>query len=410
MLVMLNGIGIALLIQYVFGPHIRTHAWLDGECSSRGGGGYRKACLAQQGVFRMCIALVAFYVICAIGCRMSRMFHNSMWMLKVALLFAPITIGAMFLPSEIIEGFVWVARGGAAIFIVLQMVVIVDFAYAVNDWFVAQSNAQDSLSYGGQGDGGFFENMFSCGELDEALTTLLVISLFLLAAATTGIVLLFVFYSACPVTTAFIAMTLVLCVAATATQLYSENGNLLTSSSVSAYAVFVAYTAVSRIPNDRCNPFLRKNDIVGITIGLGLALLSLAWTTHSTGSAVADILGDSSDNPMNRELVGSVDDDDDDPESQRKSSGAMPPAPIECLDGGDTENTRFNLSLALVAMYVGCQLTSWGTWTDGVENTISSPLAGSVASWMNIAAEMVMFCIYFWTLIAPWLFPDRDFA
>lgn len=409
---MLNGTLFALLAQYVFGPRVRTHAWLKGECSSKGGGGFEHECLAQQGVFRVSMALVGFFVTCAVGCRLSKAFHNALWSLKVLLVFAPLMIGMIFVPAVVVQAFVWVARCGAAIFVVLQMVVIVDLAYAVNEWFVAQSNADSIAAYQPQGDGGFFANLFSCGGLDEALTTLLSISVLLFAAAITGIVLLFVYYSACPVTTAFVAMTLVLCVAATLTQLFAETGNLLTSASVSAYAVFIAYTAVSRIPNRRCNPFLRNNDILGIVLGLGLALVSLAWTTHSTSAAVANIL-DTTDNPMSRELVpqsaGNAGEDADNDDEEGGSLEVIAP-PIECLDGGDTENMRFNLSLALVAMYIACQLTSWGTWTKGVESSLSSPLAGAVASWMNISAIFVIFLVYFWTLIAPWLFPDRDFS
>lgn len=412
LLIMLNGTLFALLAQYVFGPRVRPQVWREGECSSKGGGGFEHECLAQQGVFRVSMALAGFFITCAVGCRLSKAFHNALWPLKLLLVFAPLMIGMMFVPAEVVDAFVWVARCGAAVFVVLQMVVIVDLAYAVNDWFVAQSNADSIAGYQPQGDNGFFTNLFSCGGLDEALTTLLSISLLLFASAITGIVLLFVFYSACRVTTAFVAMTLVLCVAATVTQLFAETGNLLTSASVSAYAVFVAYTAVSRIPNRRCNPFLRKDDILGIVLGLCLALISLAWTTHSTSAAVANIL-DTTENPMSRELVSrSADDagdaaDDDDEEI---GSSEIPAPPIECLDGGDTENVRFNLSLVLVAMYIACQLTSWGTWTRGVDSSLSSPLAGSVASWMNISAVFVIFLVYFWTLIAPWLFPDRDFS
>ncbi|KAJ8603488.1 hypothetical protein CTAYLR_005144 [Chrysophaeum taylorii] len=409
-LVMLNGILMALLWQYVLGPRMRTSAWLEGECSSRGGGGFEHACLGQQGVFRVSLALVAFYGLCALGCRLSKMWHNALWSLKMVLLLVPLMIAVVFIPARIVEGYVWVARVGAAIFVILQMVVIVDLAYAVNDWFVAQSNAAGYSSYGD--DEGLFA---SCGSLDDALSNLLYISLFLFAVALTGIVLLFVYFSACPVTTAFIAMTLVLCVGATATQLvFSDNGNLLTSASVSAYAVYVAYVAISRIPNDRCNPLHHDRDILGIVVGLVLALVSLAWTTHSTSAAVADLLegGDlSTPGDMTRELVprASKDDDDDDDDEESGSSSIIPPAPIECLDGGDIENTRFNLALALVAMYVACSLTNWGTWPEAEANA-SEPLAGKVNSWLNIAAQWVMFLIYFWTLLAPMLFPDRDFS
>lgn len=148
-----------------------------------------------------------FYILMALGCRLSRQFHNSLWTLKVTLGFGALLIGALFLPAPVIAGYVWVARGGAAIFVVLQMVVIVDLAYSVNDWFVSKSNASDSYSI--RSDSG---SCPQCGSLDDSLSTLLYLSVFLFASALTGLVLLFVYYSECPTTTAFVAMTLVLCV------------------------------------------------------------------------------------------------------------------------------------------------------------------------------------------------------
>eukprot|EP00633_Aureoumbra_lagunensis_P001539 CAMPEP_0197287306 /NCGR_PEP_ID=MMETSP0890-20130614/3549_1 /TAXON_ID=44058 ORGANISM="Aureoumbra lagunensis, Strain CCMP1510" /NCGR_SAMPLE_ID=MMETSP0890 /ASSEMBLY_ACC=CAM_ASM_000533 /LENGTH=207 /DNA_ID=CAMNT_0042756811 /DNA_START=832 /DNA_END=1455 /DNA_ORIENTATION=- len=207
-------------------------------------------------------------------------------------------------------------------------------------------------------------------------------------------------------------MTLVFCVGITIVQLtVSENGNLLTSAAVCAYSVFIAYTAVTRDPSSTCNPFLQSRDILGIIIGLGLSLLSLGWTTHASTSAVADVLADNDSTGGTHELTSNLVDDDDDAEnpSSNTSATAIPEAPLECLDGGDSENVRFNLVLSLVSCYIGCVLTNWGTWQNSVSD-ISNPLAGRVSSWLNIGAQWVMFLLYLWTLLAPLLFPDRDFA
>ena len=359
------------------------------------------------------LSCVAFYFVCALGCRLARQFHDALWILKIVFLFFPLLlISLVWIPSSWIDTFVWVSRGGAALFVILQMVVIVDFAYAVNDWFVSQSNSEYSALAASTRESG--EGLFSlfsnaCGALGESLATLLGISLFLFAVALTGNILLFVFFSKCAATSAFVAMTLVLCVGTTIVQLASENGNLLTSSAVSAYAVFVAYTAVSREPNEECNPFKRKTDVLGIVIGLGLSLVSLAWTTHASTTAVAGLFDEEDSSPsLNSELVSRRKDDDDD-----DTTGAirMPPPPIECLDGGDAENVRFNMVLSLVACYVACSLTNWGTWRDTQSGTdLSSPLGGQVSSWLNIASQWFFMLLYLWTLLAPMLFPSRDFS
>ena len=193
------------------------------------------ACLGQQGVFRVNLAVCAFFCANWCGCRLSKQYQDGLWIVKVVFFFAFVA-AALCLPAAVVDGYVWVARGGASLFAVLQMVVIIDLAYQVNDYMVASSNAGESYGYGSA----------SCG-LDDALLTLLAFAVLLFGVAFAGVVCLFVFFGECATTTAFVAITLVLCVGVTLTQVVlSENGNLLTSSAVCAYGVFVLYAGRCR--------------------------------------------------------------------------------------------------------------------------------------------------------------------
>jgi hypothetical protein len=103
----------------------------------------------------------------------------------------------------------------------------------------------------------------------------------LFLATIVGIVLLFVYFDGCRTNTAFISVTLILCILATAAQLTGEEGSLLASALVSAYATYLCYTAVSKNPNGSCNPQLGEENIIGIVLGVGLTIISLAWTGWS---------------------------------------------------------------------------------------------------------------------------------
>ena len=390
LLVVIYSVVLSFIFQYGVGDKMAHFDKWTGPGGACGGA----ACLGQQGVFRVNVATVAFFVCNWVGCRMSKQYQDGLWILKVVC-YAAFVTGALFLPFELVNGYVWVARVGASVFAVLQMVVIIDLAYQVNDYMVEASQAS-----GGYGEG----SAFTCG-LDDSLATLVGFALLLFAAALAGIVCLFVFFSECATTTAFVAMTLVLCVAVCATQLaLSESGNLLTSSAVCAYGVFVLYTAVSRDPHARCNPSLhdRGHDWPSVTIGLFLAFVSLVWTTQASSGAVGELL-DGGD--LGAELVPTKDGDDDE-ESAKSELG---PAPMDCLDGGDRDGARFNLALALVSMYAACTLTNWGTW-EAANGGKVAPLAGLVSMWLNIAAQWCLFLLYEWTLVAGLLFPDRDFS
>ena len=86
------------------------------------------------------------------------------------------------------------------------------------------------------------------------------------------------------------------------------------------------YTAVSRDPHDRCNPLLHRHgsDWVGVTIGLGLAFVSLLWTTQAAGD-VGDVMEDEAQ--LATELVPSKQDDEE------RSEKSLGPPPMDCLDG-----------------------------------------------------------------------------
>ena len=65
--------------------------------------------------------------------------------------------------------------------------------------------------------------------------------------------------------------------------------------------------------------------------------------------------------------------------------------------------------LALAACYVACTIANWGASTHTLDD-MSKPLAGRASMWMQIVAQWAMFLLYEWTLVAPLIFPDRDWV
>lgn len=69
---------------------------------------------------------------------------------------------------------------------------------------------------------------------------------------------------------------------------------------------------------------------------------------------------------------------------------------------------RFNVVMVLISMFYGMMLTNWGDInTDGES---SDPKNGWTAMWLTTTGQWVCFIIYGWTLVAPLVFPDRDFS
>ena len=74
----------------------------------------------------------------------------------------------------------------------------------------------------------------------------------------------------------------------------------------------------------------------------------------------------------------------------------------------DSSNGERNRPRWHARRYAACTLTNWGTYEH--DGDAAAPMAGLVTMWLNIGAQWALFLLYEWTLVAPLLFPGRDFA
>jgi len=72
---------------------------------------------------------------------------------------------------------------------------------------------------------------------------------------------------------------------------------------------------------------------------------------------------------------------------------------------------QINIILLLVACWYAVTLTDWGriSSTDQYVLTAANPSVGTVSMWIIIVSQWIMFLLYIWSLIAPRVFPYRDF-
>ena len=240
-------------------------------------------------------------------------------------------------------------------------------------------------------------------------------------------------------------MTLVGIIAVTAVQLSGYEGSLLTSSVISLYAVYLGYSAVSKNPHGICNPQLAsEKDTCGIVVGLLLTALSLAWTGWSwtaeerLGSAEVASRArslrrgrrDASSGAFRRGQDPLLDLDDpflEHEDDDRPPSGLALRSNDDFGDvDGDvlllrssSEVWKLNAILALVSCWVAMSLTGWGSISGGdmsaeeggtQYHTAANPQVGRANMVMIAISQWVALSLYAWTLVAPRLFPDRDFS
>lgn len=205
-----------------------TEAWLSG-CQDYETDILIERCAGYAGVYRSAFSAVVFYILAALAVACKRTANREAWPAKYVL-FLFLVLGMCFVPNDPLFSTVFlnIARVGGALFILVQQVIFVDLAFNWNDSWVERSNQAEAE-----------EN----GSGKKWLMAILVSVAILVIGSIVAWVLLFYFYGGCSSNTAFIAVTVVFSLAITAAQLTGEEGSLLSSAMVTAYATSLCYSA-----------------------------------------------------------------------------------------------------------------------------------------------------------------------
>lgn len=402
---------VALIYQYAFAPNYDkfrwqylSDAWTSG-CEEQVDVELVKVCSGNAGVYRASSAAFVFFFILGIAAKCKPTANREAWPAKY-ILFLFLCVGTIFIPNDpiFIPIYLWVARVGSVIFVLLQQIILVDIAYNWNAAWLDRSEQAEMDEGPGKGKKWLAGILVSCG--------------FLYAASLAGIIIMYIHFGGCATNDTFISITLVMSFLCTVVQLAkSETGSLLTSGCMTIYATYLCGAAVSKNPNATCNPKLGESSTWSIIVGLLIAFISMLWTgwSYTTDKRLGgaggveneadDQNGGDEEKPNAGALVmnnGSYEAADSPlTESENQESSSTNPASF----GG---SWKLNAALALICCWYAMTLTGWGA----IENRgdIANAEVGEISMWMLISGQWISLLLYFWTLVAPSLFPDRDFA
>lgn len=341
-------------------------------------------------VYRICFATCLFFVLMAlitIGVKSSKDpragIQNGFWGIKYLLVIGGI-IGAFFIPEGQFAS-TWMVFGmiGGFGFIVIQLILIIDFAHSWAERWV--SNYEESESRGW-----YAALLFS-----------------MLAAYTLafiGAILLFMYYTepeGCGLNKFFISINLILILAASgisvlpAVQEHQPRSGLLQSAVVSMYVMYLTWSALSNGSKD-CNTIssnessFDKQSIIGLVIWVCSVLYSSIRTASSSSKITM------SEHILAKEGTEGADGGEAGRTEETKvfdNEG----------DGVAYSWTFFHIVFALATLYIMMTLTNW-------YNPSSQLSKENVASmWIKITSSWLCVGLYIWTLVAPAIFPDREF-
>ncbi|KAL5526630.1 TMS1 [Sanghuangporus sanghuang] len=405
-------------------------------------------CYGVLAVQRICFALSLFHFllgILLIGVKHTRdkraALQNGWWGPKV-LTWLALVVVSFFIPNGFFM--VWgnyIAMVGATLFILLGLVLLVDFAHSWSE--TCLENWENSPN----------------SNLWQWILVSSTGGMYAATIALTGVLYAFFAGSGCTLNQFFISFNLVLCIIITilcihpAIQEANPRSGLAQSSMVAIYCTYLITSAVGNHTHAACNPLhggtAKGTQTTTVVLGAIFTFIAIAYSTSraatqsralvgknkKSGGAVAlpvdeDRLGDHSlvttqpskkDSPRYQALLAAVEagaipasalneDEEDEDDEDDEVSG----------DERDDEKsgTRYNYSwfhiiFAIGAMYVAMLLTDWKivttSPTDGSADPDDDVYIGrsEVAMWMRIVSSWVCMLLYIWSLIAPVVMPDR---
>lgn len=374
-------------------------------------------CYGPLAVYRICLAVFAFHL-CLAGLLydvssskdVRAPIQNGFWLIKLVA-WAGLIAVSFFLPNEVVSGWSrYVALWMAGLFILLQIVLLIDFAYSLSNALLAKYEQEEERVW---------------------LSILVGGTVFLLSlgVALSGVLYgYFGAHSSCQMNQFFITLNLILGVLACiisclpAVQEANPSSGLPQAAVMFAYCTYLTASAIVSEPvaHDEpvgdplgplnytpaeCNPLSAAFGTKATTtvIGALFTFVALAYSASSAATRGSIMQGDKG----YEQLISNSDSEDDDDATDLEA----PRLRTHLGRDDEKESTLYSYSFfhvifALAACYLSMLITNWNTvkLEDQTNWVVGKSL---VAVWVKASSCWTAYAFYIWTLVAPILFPDR---
>eukprot|EP00794_Sanderia_malayensis_P013728 gene13728-15160_t len=368
-------------------------------------------------VYRVNFAVACFFLLFAllmIGVKTSKDarsgIQNGFWGIKFLLVLGG-AIGAFFIPSanKFSTGWMYVGLVGAFLFILIQLVLLIDFAHSWNESWVEKMEENNSKVW---------------------YVLLLISTLVMYIASIAGIALLYVYFTKaandnCSLQKFVISFHLILCVIISALSILPKvqerqpRSGLLQAAMISLYTTYVTWSALSYQPGT-CNSIRGKilqmttlstnfdaQSIIGLVITFIVVMFACIQTSSSTQIGKMGLGGTTSPTATESTVLSNSSSKNTSQGENVEEAGNGHKVYDDEADGVSYSYTFFHIMMFLATLYIMMTITNWYK-PEG--SNLAKSLGSSVAAfWVKISSSWICFLLYTWTLMAPVCFPDRDF-
>lgn len=413
-----------------------------------------KECYGWLAVHRINFALGMFHLILAVilfGVKTSKdgraPIQNGFWGPKIVA-WVGLIVATFFIPDTFfITWGNYIALGGAMLFLLLGLILLVDLAHTWAEYALAKIEESDISA-----------ESTTNAKLWRTLLVGSTITMFLSSFAMTIVMYIFFAHSGCRMNQAAITINLLLLLIssgisiAPVVQEHNSRAGLAQSATVAIYCTYLTLSAVGMEPDDQqCNPLVRASGTrkASVIIGAIVTFLAMAYTTTRAATYGLALGGAAQRGNQARYAALNADDSEhglidttsSQPQSRREmranalnaaiESGALPASALDDSDSdaSDSEGssssrkkrknarddervgTQYNYSLFHIIFLLG---TMWVATllTTSMNHQVADQDFVAVgrtywASWVKIVSSWVCYGIYVWSLVAPAVLPDR---
>nr|CAB3448180.1 unnamed protein product [Digitaria exilis] len=302
--------------------------------------------------------------------------HHGGWMAKI-FSWAFIVFLMFFVPNGVVSVYESISKFGSGLFLLVQVVLLLDFVHGWNENWVAKD---EQFWY----------------------MALLVVSVVCYIATFSFSGLLFHWFTPsgqdCGLNLFFIVFTLILVFAFAIVALHPKiNGSLLPASVIGLYCTYLCYSGLSSEPRDyECNGLHNHSKAVStgsLSLGLLTTILSVVYSAVRAGSSAAVLSPPDSPRGTDKPLLpfSKADEQEDKKDVPRPVTYSY---------------SFFHLIFSLASMYSAMLLTGWSTSIGESGKLVD---VGWPSVWVRIATQWATAGLFIWSLVAPILFPDREF-
>lgn len=375
-------------------------------------------------VYRVCMAVASFFLLlmlvmfCVFSSKDPRSYiQNGFWFFKwlivigliIAFFFIP--EGANFTFSQVSVAF---GLSASIIFIVVQIVILVDFAHGWAENWIGRAEENDNKWW---------------------YVLMLIFSAVFYIGSLVAIILLYVFFTtleSCSLNKFFISSTLILSVVVSIVailpwiQKVQPKSGLLQASIVTAYCTYLTWSAVSTEPygiGRDCEIFnttlavyghSHPSSLAASIVGIIVLFITVGYICFSLSSTrqLRKLRGgkkdDNEQSLLGHENVYLNEEEEEEP-AEDDDKGRFRMRHVDDEKNRVTYSySFFHFLMMLAILYFMMQLTNWGNPTEANTEAFQHTWA---STWVKMSTSWVCFGVYLWTLLAPLVLGNcRDFG